>query len=77
MPFGDGGFGGSGSGKIRIVIDKETREIKVEGQGFSGSSCEEAMAWLRELGQVEQEAPTDEYFEDGDQGQGVGVGSGF
>mgnify|MGYP006309217759 CR=1 FL=1 len=75
MAFGDSGFDqSSGKGKLRIVIDKKTLEIKVEGEGFKGASCEDAMAWVKALGKNKNEELKPEYFDDDDNDAYIGTG---
>lgn len=45
--------------------------IKVEAEGYSGNSCEEATKFLKALGTVEGETQKPEYYETPLQTEGV------
>lgn len=53
---------------VKILPDGS---MKVEAEGYAGSSCEEATKFLKALGTVESETQKSEYFETPLQTEGV------
>ena len=47
---------------IDISIDREGK-VTAHVQGVKGPSCDDVIKWLRELGQVESETRTPDYFQ--------------
>jgi hypothetical protein len=47
-----------------IVLKFKSGQIKVEAQGFKGSSCQEASKFLRALGEVTNDERKAEWFEE-------------
>lgn len=45
---------------VKILSDGS---MKVEAEGYTGNSCEEATKFLKTLGDIESEAQKPEYFE--------------
>ncbi|HQA51097.1 MAG TPA: DUF2997 domain-containing protein [Syntrophomonadaceae bacterium] len=48
--------------KIIVTISPEGK-IKVEAEGYTGNSCEEATKFLKSLGTVTEENKKPEYYE--------------
>jgi len=48
--------------KVIVTISPDG-SIKVEAEGYKGNTCEQATAFLKQLGQVQGEEKKAEYFE--------------
>jgi hypothetical protein len=47
--------------QIKIIID-ESGDVKAEGIGFKGASCDAAMKFLEELGQTTKNVRKADYY---------------
>jgi len=55
--------GGIGMKEIIVKFDKLTGEAIIEANGFQGQSCDDAMEFLKILGDTKEERKKLEYFQ--------------
>lgn len=48
--------------QIKIIINKDTGEIKAEAEGFSGNSCEQALSFIKEMTRNSETENKNEFY---------------